>query len=150
VANTASFEAGWLRRGDLARQNADGTLTITGRLKLLIEVGGYKIDPLEVEAALLQHPAVAEAVVVGVRDGSYGGPRLKGGIAAPDAVDAHGLTRPLRHRPSSHKVPPPCSIPAPGCRRAAPARSCAAASTDRPMPLPSAGTDRAAPSTPRA
>lgn len=105
VANAASFEDGWLRSGDLARQNADGSLTITGRLKLLIEVGGYKIDPLEVEAALLQHPAVAEAVVVGVRDGSYGGPRLKAVIVAADAVDADELTRHLRDRLSSQKVP---------------------------------------------
>jgi acyl-CoA synthetase (AMP-forming)/AMP-acid ligase II len=105
AANAASFEDGWLRSGDLGRIGDDGALTITGRSKLLIEVGGYKIDPLEVEDALRRHPAVAESVVVGVRDGSYGGPRLKAVIVASDTVTADDLMRHLRERLSAQKIP---------------------------------------------
>lgn len=50
--------------GDLGRIDTRGRLFITGRLKLLIDVGGLKVNPQEVEAALAQHPAVAECVVV--------------------------------------------------------------------------------------
>ena len=50
----------------------DGTLTLTGRLKELINRGGEKISPLEVDAALLGHPAVAEAVCFGVPHTMYG------------------------------------------------------------------------------
>jgi long-chain acyl-CoA synthetase len=105
AANAASFEDGWLRSGDLGRINADGSLSLTGRSKLIIEIGGYKIDPLEVEDALRRHPAVAEAVVIGVRDGSYGGPRLKAVVVPSDDVSAAELTRHLQQRLSAQKVP---------------------------------------------
>jgi acyl-CoA synthetase (AMP-forming)/AMP-acid ligase II len=104
-ANAASFEDGWLKTGDLGRMAPDGSISITGRSKLLIEVGGYKIDPLEVEDVLRRHPAVDEAVVLAVRDGSYGGPRLKAVIVPSDDVSADELTRHLRERLSAQKVP---------------------------------------------
>ncbi|MBS0197014.1 MAG: long-chain fatty acid--CoA ligase [Planctomycetes bacterium] len=55
---------GHLLTGDLARLAPDGRATLTGRLKLLIDAGGFKVNPLEVEAALSEHPDVAECAVV--------------------------------------------------------------------------------------
>ena len=58
---------GYFATGDLGHLTDRGDLVITGRSKLLIDVGGLKVNPLEVEDALLQHPAVAECVVVPIR-----------------------------------------------------------------------------------
>ncbi|MEM0129158.1 MAG: long-chain fatty acid--CoA ligase [Thermoplasmata archaeon] len=63
---------GWLRTGDLARIDADGYASIVDRKKDMINVGGLKVYPREVEEILFQHPAVAEAAVVGVPDESHG------------------------------------------------------------------------------
>ena len=71
-ANAETFTNGWFRTGDQGFLDADGTLTLTGRIKELINRGGEKISPLEVDAALLHHPAVAEAVCFGVPDVKYG------------------------------------------------------------------------------
>ena len=71
-ANAESFTNGWFRTGDQGVLDADGTLTLTGRIKELINRGGEKISPLEVDAALLLHPSVAEAVCFGMPDEKYG------------------------------------------------------------------------------
>ena len=71
-ANSESFVDGWFRTGDQGFINGDGYLTLTGRLKELINRGGEKISPLEVDAALLSHPAVAEAVTFAAQDAKYG------------------------------------------------------------------------------
>lgn len=63
---------GWFKTGDLATISADGFVRIAGRKKELILRGGYSVVPGEVEAALLSHPAVAEAAVVGVRHPELG------------------------------------------------------------------------------
>ena len=54
---------GWVRMGDLGRLDEDGFLTVAGRVKELINRGGEKISPTEVETVLLAHPSVADAVV---------------------------------------------------------------------------------------
>jgi acyl-CoA synthetase (AMP-forming)/AMP-acid ligase II len=61
-ANAKSFFAGWFRTGDQGVFDADGYLTITGRLKELINRGGEKVSPVEVDEALMDHPSVAQAV----------------------------------------------------------------------------------------
>ncbi len=71
-ANAEAFTKGWFRTGDQGFMEADGTLTLTGRIKELINRGGEKISPLEVDAALLGHPSVAEAVCFGVPHEMYG------------------------------------------------------------------------------
>lgn len=71
-ANKSSFTGGYFRTGDQGFLDADGYLTLTGRLKELINRGGEKISPLEVDAALLEHPAVAEAVSFAAADAKYG------------------------------------------------------------------------------
>lgn len=65
-ANTAAFVDGWFRTGDQGELDADGYLRITGRLKELINRGGEKISPLEIDDVLLRHPAVAEALAFAV------------------------------------------------------------------------------------
>ncbi|MBM4068778.1 MAG: AMP-binding protein [Planctomycetes bacterium] len=71
-ANAAAFTNGWFRTGDRGIQDADGYLTLIGRIKELINRGGEKISPLEVDAALLSHPAVAEAAAFGAPHDKYG------------------------------------------------------------------------------
>jgi oxalate---CoA ligase len=72
VANSTAFVEGWFRTGDLGVLDQDGYLSLTGRIKEMINRGGEKISPEEVEAVLLEHPAVAEAAVFGVPDSKYG------------------------------------------------------------------------------
>jgi long-chain acyl-CoA synthetase len=66
------FKASWFFTGDLGHLDERRDLFITGRKKLLINVAGFKVDPLEVEAVLTRHPAVSEAVVVGMSQGALG------------------------------------------------------------------------------
>jgi acyl-CoA synthetase (AMP-forming)/AMP-acid ligase II len=61
-ANAEAFVDGWFRTGDQGRIDADGYLTITGRLKEIINRGGEKVSPREVDEVLMDHPAVAQAV----------------------------------------------------------------------------------------
>ncbi len=62
---------GWLRTGDLFRQDKDGYFYSIGRVDDIMEAGGIKVAPAEVEVALIEHPAVMEAAVVGAPD-EYG------------------------------------------------------------------------------
>ena len=61
AATREAFHGDWLRTGDQGFMDADGYVKVTGRLKELVNRGGEKIAPLEVDHALLAHPAVAEA-----------------------------------------------------------------------------------------
>ncbi|MBA2350593.1 MAG: AMP-binding protein [Burkholderiales bacterium] len=61
-ANQASFTDGWFRTGDQGYLDAEGYLFLTGRLKEIINRGGEKISPREIDEALLEHPAIAQAV----------------------------------------------------------------------------------------
>ena len=71
-ATRAVFQNGWFRSGDLATCDADGFYWFVGRKKEIIIRGGSNISPQEVEAALCEHSAVAEAGVVGKRDTLWG------------------------------------------------------------------------------
>ena len=71
-ANATSFVDGWFRTGDQGFLDANGYLTLTGRLKELINRGGEKISPREIDEVLLAHPAVAEAVRFGVPHPTWG------------------------------------------------------------------------------
>lgn len=73
----SGVESGWLSTGDLGRFDEDGYLSIVGRLKEIINRGGEKVSPYEVEKALLRHPAVLDAGVFGVPH-----PRLGENVAA--------------------------------------------------------------------
>jgi len=71
-ANAESFSNGWFRTGDQGTLDSDGYLTLVGRIKELINRGGEKISPREIDEALLQHPSVAEACCFGIPDRVYG------------------------------------------------------------------------------
>jgi len=71
-ANNASFTNGWFRTGDQGFLDENGYVTLVGRIKELINRGGEKISPREIDEALQCHPAVAEAVCFGIADRVYG------------------------------------------------------------------------------
>jgi long-chain acyl-CoA synthetase len=98
---------GYFHTGDLGHLDEQDNLTITGRLKLLIEVGGLKVNVLEVENLLAQHPSVAEAAVVAVRVSDTVS-RLKA-VVTPRCLDKppvpEEIRRFLRERLTAYKVP---------------------------------------------
>ena len=65
-ANETAFIDGWFRTGDQGTMDADGYLTITGRLKEIINRGGEKISPREVDEIIMEHPAVHQCVTFGM------------------------------------------------------------------------------------
>ncbi len=71
-ANAKSFTKGWFRTGDQGFLDSDGYLTLTGRLKELINRGGEKIGPREIDEVLLTHPSITEAVAFGVPHPTWG------------------------------------------------------------------------------
>src|SRR5688572_4788738 len=71
-ANAEAFRDGWFGTGDLARIDEDGYLYIVDRKKDMVLSGGYKVYCKEVEQALLQHPDITDAAVLGVPDPLYG------------------------------------------------------------------------------
>ncbi|MEH2180495.1 acyl--CoA ligase [Nostoc sp.] len=71
-ANATAFVNGWFRTGDQGTVDADDYLRLTGRIKELINRGGEKISPLEVDDVLLRHPAVTEALAFAVPHKSLG------------------------------------------------------------------------------
>jgi acyl-CoA synthetase (AMP-forming)/AMP-acid ligase II len=71
-ANQLAFHDGWFRTGDLGWIDGDGYLFITGRLRELINRGGVKVSPSEVDLAFIQHPAVREAATFAVPHPSLG------------------------------------------------------------------------------
>jgi benzoate-CoA ligase len=63
-----TFQGGWTKSGDKYVRNADGSYTYSGRSDDMLKVSGVYVSPFEVEATLVQHPAVLEAAVIGVDD----------------------------------------------------------------------------------
>ncbi|MCM2391882.1 class I adenylate-forming enzyme family protein [Streptomyces albipurpureus] len=112
-ATAAALHDGWLRTGDLGVLDEDGYLTLAGRSKELIVSGGSNIHPREVEEALVTHPGVAEAAVVGVPDPEWGELVVAfvvpagGDHADPAALDAHcrGLIANFKRPRRYHLVP---------------------------------------------
>ncbi len=82
--NQQAFQNGQYFTGDLGKKDEDGFVYITGRKKLLIDTGGYKVDPIEVEDILIGHPLIKEAVVVGVKN-AYSGETVKAVIVTKNA-----------------------------------------------------------------
>lgn len=87
-ANASQFRDGWFRTGDLGSVSADGYLTLDGRIKEMINRGGEKISPLEIEDVLLRHPAVSEAAVYGRPDAKYGEQVAAAVVAGDGATEA--------------------------------------------------------------
>ncbi|HEY6360900.1 MAG TPA: acyl--CoA ligase [Vicinamibacterales bacterium] len=71
-ANKEAFTDGWFRTGDQGRLDSDGYLWLTGRFKELINRGGEKVSPLEIEAVLMNHPDVQQVVSFALPDEVHG------------------------------------------------------------------------------
>ena len=96
-ATASAVEDGWLHTGDKVRRGPFGGITFDGRLKDVVKSGGYSVFAAEVERALEEHPAVAEAGVVGMPDDRLGervvaAVRLRG-PAEPDELRAFATER---------------------------------------------------------
>ncbi len=98
---------GWLHTGDLGTMDARGYVKITGRVKEMIIRGGENLFPAEIEAALLEHPAIAEVAVAGVPDEKWGEivacfMRAADGTERPDESELRAF---IRERLSPQKTP---------------------------------------------
>jgi acyl-CoA synthetase (AMP-forming)/AMP-acid ligase II len=97
----------WSLPGDMATIDADGTVHLLGRGSMCINTGGEKVYPEEVEAALKDHPGVADVVVLGAPDERFG-QRVVAIVAVGSAKpppDLEALQRHCRTRLAGYKVP---------------------------------------------
>ncbi|RSD14372.1 hypothetical protein EIY87_31355 [Amycolatopsis eburnea] len=106
---TATAEAvvdGWFRTGDIATRDGDGYYRIVDRKKDVIIRGGYNVYPREVEEVLYEHPAVAEAAVVGIRD-EYLGEQVGAAVALKRGARAEPaeLVEFVKQRLADYKYP---------------------------------------------
>ncbi|TFC94769.1 MULTISPECIES: long-chain-fatty-acid--CoA ligase [Cryobacterium] len=100
------LDGGWLRTGDIVRVSADGFVTVVDRIKELIITGGFNVAPSEVEAALLSHPDVADAAVIGLPSANGGEDVSAAVVLSPGAtLDVDALRTYCRTRLSAYKVP---------------------------------------------
>ena len=104
-ATSVAFRGGWFHTGDIGFLDDDGYLTLTGRLKEQINRGGEKVSPMEVEEALLSHPAVVDAAAFAIPHRTLGED-----VAAAVVLDGNGVSEAdlrdfaLDHL-APHKVP---------------------------------------------
>jgi malonyl-CoA/methylmalonyl-CoA synthetase len=104
-ATAAALRDGWFHTGDLATRAADGALRIVGRRATdLIKSAGYKIGAGEIEAALLEHPAVAEAAVTGEPDADLG-ERVVAWVVPAEKVGERDLIDHVARLLAPHKRP---------------------------------------------
>ena len=105
-ANAEAFTGGWFRTGDLGRFDSDGYLFLAGRIKEIINRGGEKISPREVDEALLAHPDVAQAVAFAVPHPKLG-EDLAAAVVAADGTSPtpDELRRFVAERVAAFKVP---------------------------------------------
>ena len=101
-ATANAFHDGWLLTGDMAERDAEGNYRIRGRLKDMVVSGGENIYPAEIEAVLHEHPAVADAAVIGVADERWGEVCAAFVVAdspvSEEALREHCLTRLARFK----------------------------------------------------
>jgi o-succinylbenzoate---CoA ligase len=104
VASGALGPDGWLHTGDRARVDEAGRVHVEGRLKELIVTGGENVSPLDVEQALLEHPAVADAAVAGRPDSEWG-EAVWAFVVLRDGASAAEIRDWCRDRLAPFKVP---------------------------------------------
>ena len=103
-ANAASFREGFYLSGDLGRKDAEGYLTLTGRKKFLINRGGNKVNPLEVEKAIQSHPLVTEVAVLGAPS-SFGDEVVRCVIVSSEPCTEDEIIEHCRTRIADFKIP---------------------------------------------
>ncbi|WP_268748735.1 non-ribosomal peptide synthetase [Streptomyces noursei] len=104
AADAQTFTDGWLRTGDWGHLDEDGFLFLTGRIKEIINRGGTKISPVEVEEALLAHPAVAEAAAFPLPHATLG-EEVAAALVVTTPIEDDELTSFLATRLAAPKVP---------------------------------------------
>lgn len=105
-ANRAAFHDGWLRTGDEGRLDEDGYLYLTGRTKEIVNRGGSKVSPAEVDGVLAGHPAVATAVAFGTPHPTLGEDLAVAVVTVPGAVvSERDIREYAAQRLAGHKVP---------------------------------------------
>lgn len=105
-ANAQSFRGDWFLTGDLGRMDAEGYLFLTGRAKDMINRGGEKISPGEVDEALMAHPGIHEAACFAVPHGTLGEDIVCAVSGREDAqIDANDIRVFLSDRLARHKIP---------------------------------------------
>ena len=105
-ATAAAIDAaGWLHTGDLGTMDERGYCRITGRLKDMVIRGGENMFPAEIEAVLIEHPAVLEAAVVGVPDRRMGEELAAFLRVAGETPDVEALRAHVRSRLAAPKAP---------------------------------------------
>ncbi len=106
AATQAALHAGFLRTGDVGMLDAEGRLYVVDRIKDMVVRGGFNVYPAEVEAVLVSHPAVHQAVVGGAHDDHYGEEVVALVLLEPGAtLDVPELTRFCRTQLSATKIP---------------------------------------------
>ena len=104
--NAAAFVDGWFRMGDVGRLDADGDLEVVGRVKDVINRGGDKIAPLEIDAVMASLPGVAEAAAFGVPHARLGEEVVAAVVPAAGAtLDAVALLEAVRMRLGARRSP---------------------------------------------
>jgi acyl-CoA synthetase (AMP-forming)/AMP-acid ligase II len=103
-ANQSAFSNGWFRTGDEGVLSAAGQLTLTGRLKEMINFGGEKVAPAEIDEALMDHPAVRQALAFGLPCPARG-ERVYAAVVLDAEVGEPELRSFLRDRLAPFKVP---------------------------------------------
>ncbi|MEM8703011.1 MAG: AMP-binding protein [Pseudomonadota bacterium] len=97
---------GWLKSGDIARRDKDGYYYIVDRIKDMYISGGENVYPAEVEKVLDGHPAILEAVVIGVPDGKWGEVGAAFLVPRPgETLDVDGLAEWCRAQLAPYKIP---------------------------------------------
>ncbi|MFM2169708.1 MAG: hypothetical protein RIS79_4079 [Verrucomicrobiota bacterium] len=104
-ATAETFEDGWFRTGDMAVLER-GYYRIMGRLSVdIIKSGGYKLSALEIEAALLEHPLIAECAVIGLPDDTWGEAVSAAVVLKSDTLELAELRDWCKGRLSVYKIP---------------------------------------------
>jgi long-chain acyl-CoA synthetase len=104
MPDQSAFKDGYFYSGDLGRRDAAGMLYLVGRKKFFINRGGYKIDPREVEELLESHPAVEEAVVVGLPT-PFGDEKVKAFVVLRGACTEEELVLFCNGKIADFKIP---------------------------------------------
>lgn len=96
---------GWLRTGDLVREDAEGRITVVGRRKAVVKVRGFQVSPAEVEAVLRAHPAVRDAAVAPTWNAGSGEESACAEVIVRRPVETAELAEWLATRIARHKRP---------------------------------------------
>jgi acyl-coenzyme A synthetase/AMP-(fatty) acid ligase len=105
AATAEILRDGWLWTGDLGFRDPDGFFFLTGRAKEILKIGGQRVSPLEIENALLEHPAVVAVAVAGVADEVSGEAAAAFVVVDGPPIDEQELRRLCREQLPPHMVP---------------------------------------------